>query len=250
MKIENSNKYGVLDEKRLILFERKIGTRLPEEYRQFLIEYNGGKPSPCDFRISEKEREDSLHHFYGLHDGPVYLNLEQAYESYKARVPTTMIPFADDPAGNAICIGIGSNDTGKIFFWDHELESEDDDEPTYQNVTEISNSYAGFLNSLFEWVDPEESLIEKIIRLNDLSALAQLIDSGYDIETTNGYDRTILENAVISANNDMISLLLERGAKIRNALHLAENNAKFFDQHKSTVLLIKEFMKRNAQQGR
>lgn len=245
MKTVDSNKYGILDDKRLILFERKIGARLPEEYRQFLIEHNGGKPSPCDFKISETEGEDSLHHFYGLHSGPSYLNLEQAYKNHKGRVPTTMIPFADDPAGNAICIGIGGNDTGKIFFWDHELEvEEDDNEPSCQNITEISNSFSGFLNALFEWVDPDESSIEKIIRENNLSALAELLDSGYDVETTNEYGRTIMEDAAIAANNDMVRLLLERGAKVRNALDLAKQNAVFFEQHKSTVLLINEFLNR------
>ena len=235
MPIEDSNKFGVLDEKKLLLFERRIGTRLPEEYRQFLIEHNGGKPVPCDFKISEMEGEDSLHHVYGLHAGPIYLRLEEAYENHKGRIPTSMIPIADDPAGNAICIGIGRKNAGKIFFWDHEEE---------ENVTEICSSFGGFLESLFEWVNPDESPTQKIMRTNDLPSLVKLLDSGYDIETKNEYDRTILEDAAIAANDDMIRLLLERGANIRGALALAEGNAEFFDQHKSTVLLIKEFLNR------
>jgi len=178
-----------------------------------------------------------LHHFYGLHDGPSYLNLEEVYKNHKGMVPTSMIPFADDPFGNALCIGIGADNKGRIFFWDHEAE---------ESVTEVSKSFGVFLKSLFEWVDPDESIIEKIMRTNDLTALAVLLDSGYDIETQNEYDRTILEDAAIAANDDMVKLLLDRGANVRNALDFAEQNATFFDQHKSTVLLIKEFLKKAA----
>lgn len=237
MKIDDSNKYGALDEKRLWSFEKKIGTRLPEEYRHFLIHHNGGKPSPCDFKISETEGEDSLHHFYGLHDGPLYLSLEEAYENHKYRVPSTMISFADDPAGNALCIGIGADNKGKIFFWDHEAED---------NLTEVSKSFSLFLESLFEWVDPDEIAIEKIIRTGDLPALTDLLNSGFDIEFIDEHGRTMIEAAAVAANDDMVRLLLERGAEVRNALDYAEKNAVFFDKHKSTVSLIKEFLKKAA----
>lgn len=227
----------MLDEKRLWLFEKRIGTRLPEDYRQFLINHNGGKPIPCYFRISEAEGENSLHHFYGLHDGPSYLSLEEAYENHKGMVPTSMISFADDPFGNALCIGIEADNKGKIFFWDHEAED---------NITEVSKTFSLFLESLFEWVDPDEIAIEKIIRTGDLAALTELINSGFDIEFIDEHGRTMLEAAAIAANDDMVRLLLERGAEVRNALDYAEKNARFFDKHKSTVSLIKEFLKKAA----
>jgi len=244
MKIEDSNKYGVLDQKRLTQFERRLGCTLPAEYRRFLIDHNGGKPLPCDFRISADQGENSLHHVYGLHDGPIYLSLEEAFNTYKGRMPKTMIPFADDPTGNAICLGVGGDDLGKVFFWDHELEAEEVDQPFYGNTSVIADSFGTFLNGLFKWVDSEEAPIEKIIKSNDVSALTKLLDSGYDIETVDEHDLTIIEYAAITANNDMIRLLLERGAKVRNALDIAKKNAVFFDDHKATVLLIRELTKK------
>ena len=31
-----------------------------------------------------------------------------------------MIPIADDPFGNAICLGVRGKIFGIVFFWDHE----------------------------------------------------------------------------------------------------------------------------------
>ena len=83
MKVEDSNKYGKLDDIKLFKFEKLINSRLPDDYRQFLIAHNGGKPSPSDFMISEEEGENSIHEFYGIHDGPDYASLEKSYRDYK-----------------------------------------------------------------------------------------------------------------------------------------------------------------------
>lgn len=240
MKIENSNKYGIIDVSGLDRFEKLIGASLPVDYRQFLNDHNGGKPSPSDFNISEEEGEGSIHHFYGLHDGPNYANLEASFKVYRERMPSTMIPIADDSGGNSICLGISGDDFGRIFFWDHESEADEEEQPYYKNITIIANSFRIFLDNLFEWIDTDETEVDKIIRTRNLMALKNILDSGYDIETTDSHHRTIIENAAIAANNEMIHFLFSRGAQLRNALILAENNAKFFDEHKKTVKVLKE----------
>lgn len=44
--ILGANPYGTLDEDRLVQFEFELGVRLPEAYRAFLLEHNGGIPQP------------------------------------------------------------------------------------------------------------------------------------------------------------------------------------------------------------
>lgn len=232
MNIIDSNKYGKLEESALVDFEKHISAKLPVEYKKYQLEHNGGKPFPHDFIISKKEGEDSLHHFYGLHNGPDYLQLRSNYDAYRDRMPQEIIPIADDPCGNQICIGIKGKYAGKIYFWDHEKES--------KKPKEIAGSFNQFLNSLFEYNDPNETYIEKIVRTNDISKLLKLIDNGYDIETLYEYDRSLIEMAAIHANNEMIEILFKKGAKLRNALQYAEQNAQFFAKHKETVELIKK----------
>jgi len=240
MEIEDSNKYGKLVDERLSKFETIIGSRLPEDYREYLLTHNGGKPTPCDFVISEKEGSDSLHVVYGIHNGPSYANLEEVNAVYSKRIPDSLITIADDPFGNAICICINGENLGKVFFWDHELESEDEEEPSYDNISLLAASFSEFLGKLYEHIDPNESKVDEVLRTDNVQALKQLLEGGYDIEKTNDYDRTLIEEAAIKGNNEMIRLLFESGASLRNALSFAEKNAQFFDDHKTTVNLLKE----------
>jgi hypothetical protein len=239
MKIENSNKYGRLEEKKLIEFEKKIEGVFPEAFRSFILEHNGGKPVPSSFKLSEKQGTDRIHHMYGLHNGPSYCRIDNNWKVYKNRMPKSLVPIADDPFGNAICIGINGNDKGKVFFWDHENEGNKREQPFYGNVQIIAENFQTFLNELFEWVDPNESQIDKIMRTNNVEELKKLLDSGYEFERPNEYNCTLIEVATIKANSEMIIELHKRGAKERDSLNIANNNAEFFEKHKAIVTLLK-----------
>jgi hypothetical protein len=43
--IENKNEFGKLQEIELIDFEKENNIKLPEDYRDFLLEFNGGIPN-------------------------------------------------------------------------------------------------------------------------------------------------------------------------------------------------------------
>ncbi len=71
VKIIHPNEYGSLKPEHLVLFEKKINARLPEDFRDYLLKYNGGKPVPNYYNLpSDKGEASHLHHFYGLHNGP------------------------------------------------------------------------------------------------------------------------------------------------------------------------------------
>jgi len=148
MQVQNANRFGALPLQRLEQFEALLGTRLPDEYRQFLLQHNGGKPTPSVFMISADEGDAMLHHVYGLHDGPLHIRLDRARQTYLDRMPRSLFPIADDPGGNAICLGISGNERGKVYFWDHEMEADEGDEPTFENVYLVAESFASFLKSL------------------------------------------------------------------------------------------------------
>lgn len=57
----------------------------------------------------------------------------------------------DDPFGNAICLGISGNERGKVYFWDHEMEPDDDWDgrlETAGNVQLIADSFTEFVAGL------------------------------------------------------------------------------------------------------
>lgn len=243
MMIKDSNKLGFLSEEALRRFEFEIGALLPEQFREFLLKHNGGKPVPSDFKISDNEGNSCLHHVYGLHDGPDYSNIASNHRVFKGRIPNELLAIADDPFGNQICIGIKKKYLGRIYFWDHEEESRFF---KFKGTTLLAHTFDDFLESLYEYVDPNESEIERVVRLEDVDTLTRLINGGYDIETTDEYGRTIIENCAIHRRNLLISFLFEKGADLRSSLEFAEKNAEFFDEHKETVCLLKELGKKAA----
>ncbi len=71
-------------------------------------------------------------------------------KNYSGRIPNSFFPIAYDSCGNLICIPVKGPDRGKVYFWDHEMEAADDEEPSYDNLTLIADSFEDFFNSLHE----------------------------------------------------------------------------------------------------
>jgi hypothetical protein len=59
--------------------------------------------------------------FYGLSN---QYNLETEVEDYQGRLPSGLIPVAQDPGGNQICLAIEGPDCGSVYFWYQEYEGE------------------------------------------------------------------------------------------------------------------------------
>ncbi len=113
--------------------------------------YNGGKPEPDSFLYRDKSQGSMVDFFLGL-DVTKWDDLERDCENYKDRMPKNFIPIAYDPGGNRIVIGVSGQDTGKIYFWDHEMEANDDEQPDMSNMHLVADSFEEFLAELFETV--------------------------------------------------------------------------------------------------
>jgi cell wall assembly regulator SMI1 len=121
------------------LLEEKIEHKLPSDYISFLVKYNGGAPSPNLFLINEKEKEDSVSMLYGITEKKSY-DLWRNFALSLGEIPQAIMPIGEDPGGNFICIGILPENSGTIFFLDHETN----------NVIAIAKNIDNFLDSLYE----------------------------------------------------------------------------------------------------
>lgn len=237
MKIRNSNEFGPLNQEALTAFEEKHSFRSPEDYRRFLLDHNGGKPDPktVDFVQDGAANSSDVQYIYGIHDGEYWASLEWHLDTYNGRIVDKGLPVAGDSGGNQYVLIVRGKTTGQVYFWDHELET---DPPGYDNMSYVAASFTEFCEKLYEYIDPDETEEERIIRENDLEALKTLLDSGYDIETLDEYDRTMIENAAIRNRVDIIKMLFDEGANLRNALQRARQNYHFFPEHKASVDLL------------
>ncbi len=133
--------------------EAYMGFELPNQYKQHLLKYNGGRCSPSEFYFDEDGETASsfIDWFLAIYDGE-YDNLKKYIQDYKIdekRMPSKVFPVAHDPGGNLVCM---DSEDGKIYFWDHENEVDYsvNDDSERSNLYLIANSFNEFLNGLRE----------------------------------------------------------------------------------------------------
>jgi cell wall assembly regulator SMI1 len=143
-----------INAKQLDDLESILGLKLPQDYRQHLLQHNGGQCSPNGFTFLEKEKqsESCIDWFLAIYDGK-YDNLHKYIDIYKIdekRLPTHIVPIAHDPGGNLICISCGSGDYGAVYFWDHEKEVDYStaDDSNYSNLFLIAPSFTLLIDGL------------------------------------------------------------------------------------------------------
>jgi hypothetical protein len=137
-----------LDEETVSRLEAAWRLKLPESYRKFLMEFNGGRPTARRFKFKGRTRGSSVDRFLGVHNRE-HNNLLEYIETYRGRIPPNLLPIAHDPGDNLIAISIDGPDKGRVYFWDHDREV-DDGPPDYSNVILIADSFDEFLEGLHE----------------------------------------------------------------------------------------------------
>lgn len=144
-----SNPYGPATPERVAAFEDRIGHALPDDYRRFLLTDNGGQPERPVFAVPP-DHWDVLRYLPGLHDGPYYHNLEYPLRTYRdeGRMPPELIPIGSDPFGNWICLGVAGEPRGRVYFWEHEAEADEDEPPTWDNLRRLADSFTEFVAGL------------------------------------------------------------------------------------------------------
>jgi hypothetical protein len=141
-KIRDANRYGPLSEERLARLESRLRARLPEDYRAFLLQYNGGRPAPCrfTFAMEGEEQESILEWFFAVHDQPYeededwdpnagedlppYFaqSLEEVRKDFRSEMQRAkVLPIGRDPSANLICLGYAGKWAGKVYFFDHDM---------------------------------------------------------------------------------------------------------------------------------
>lgn len=139
---------GRIDVAEVSKLEDALGTHLPGDYRDFLSKYNGGYPEP---NVSQTGPPGvvGVHVFYGILDGErVGEDLLYQRNLLVDRVPANILPIGADDFGNKICLSLRPESYGSIFFWDHELEADEGEPATFENMIRVGGSFYDFLQGL------------------------------------------------------------------------------------------------------
>lgn len=142
-----------LTEQKIIDIEKKYHLFFSEEYKEFLLKY-GGKYIEDDYLyvpiekspVTAKDGYDMMSYFLG---DDIEESIKHSYEIFKDNV----FPIAEAPGGDFICMGSKGEYTGKIYYWWHENERDDDPDNIRATLFLIANSFRDFILSFeyHEW---------------------------------------------------------------------------------------------------
>lgn len=119
--------------------EANVG-KLPEDYKAFLIEGDGARLR--QFNTVSGSEFGGVREIFALADPEgSYRKLPAVMTTYARRVPPGFLPISDDQAGNLYCLGLVEPYRGQVYFWDHEYEAEEDEEPTLDNMHKVAGSF-------------------------------------------------------------------------------------------------------------
>ena len=129
--------------------EKYFKCKFPEDYKKFLLEYNGGIPERDIVSFTEKDEitENYIELILGICNEYAY-SLKRKNNMFHNRIPSNTIIIASDPGGNLFLMSIRGDDYGTIYFWDHEEEVCEGQEPDYSNLIFVAKSFTDLLNNL------------------------------------------------------------------------------------------------------
>lgn len=134
-----------INENELLAQEKYFKCQFPEDYKKFLLDYNGGTPDKT--LIYFESDEGVITYFLGICNDSIY-GIRNINNRFINRIPTNTLPIARDPGGNLFLMSIRGDDYGSVYFWDHEEEVYEDEEPDYSNMTLVAKSFTELVNNL------------------------------------------------------------------------------------------------------
>jgi hypothetical protein len=139
---------GNASDDKIAAFQARQAITLPDDYKQFLRETNGGivAKQKFDFIEGRRKTDSRATKFYGVDLGP-YDDIDFQLSLVEGRIPEETIPVAHDDLGNLVCLVVLGKSVGQVFFWDHEKES--GGRPTYKNMYKIADSFTAFIEHLY-----------------------------------------------------------------------------------------------------
>lgn len=141
----NFNGFGKATKEMINKFEQHIGFSLPDDYKKFLIEYNGGIPQIkyCNFFVKELNAYIPLDVLYGIDIKK--MDLLRWFDEYNEDLFSNSIIIGKDPGGGMIVL-LNDNKGEAVYYWDHSylFEQSNDGKNSYK----VADDFGTFIDGL------------------------------------------------------------------------------------------------------
>jgi len=143
----------------ILELENQLQIELPQDYKDFMLANNGGTPEEdwaFDFvELDPSKITSSIIQEFMIIYAEETMEVNDLRAGYVAlvesgQIPKALLPIAEDPGGNLICISVSEKDYGRVYFGNHELEVP---ETGYIVMSLIANSFSEFIAKLYVYED-------------------------------------------------------------------------------------------------
>lgn len=143
----------VISEGDVRAFESKIGATLPADYRDFLLQVNGGRTAQSHTTFGLRKGETILNSLHSLKEPDEQFDLETWWA--KHRVPDELLLVGYDDGGNHVCLVIRGEHLGEVWYFDVLNERPEDANPRVpwhnrRDFIRLAGTFREFMSSLTE----------------------------------------------------------------------------------------------------
>ncbi len=157
----NSNPFGAINSADIDVFEREILAKLPQQYRTYLRDHNGGLPQNRYFNTEENpDVFHELRYLFSLNRGPDYRNLNECWNvasSYDLRRFSeelqNYILIGSTYGGSAVIMHLSS---GRICFYEPDHLEPGEGQKIASYFENVADTFVEFIENLIS----EEAAIE------------------------------------------------------------------------------------------
>ena len=129
--------------------EARLGFKLPQDYANFMLAYNGGRPVPNGFPIQGLENNPvgALQVFFGVGLSAESCDVEWNYALFAEDGIKKFLPIACTGCGDIICLVVAGESKGAVVLWDAHVEAET---PVADRIYPVAEDFTAFLQTLAE----------------------------------------------------------------------------------------------------
>lgn len=142
------DRFGFANEEAISILENKFEVVLPEDYKRFLLQENGGRNTAYKYknlvRISQISEEINIDIMFGVETNIKNADIEQWTSEYRDDLFPNSIIIGDTIQHGFIVFWLSNEENRGIYYYDdtYEFESSTDDVNAYF----LANSFSEFLS--------------------------------------------------------------------------------------------------------
>lgn len=142
------DRFGFANEEAISILENKFEVVLPEDYKRFLLQENGGRNTAYKYknlvRISQINEEINIDVMFGVETNIKNADIEQWTSEYRDDLFPNSIIIGDTIQHGFIVFWLSNEENRGIYYYDdtYEFESSTDDVNAYF----LANSFSEFLS--------------------------------------------------------------------------------------------------------